>query len=156
LSLEYGPGLDITLKPDVLDDMVIETVMVDNQPVSLNDQGTLQLRLTDTHEVEIRHHGGVAMVPLLPRPSPGDTAPGPRILSSILKERVYYVDLEGPSGREAEFQIKVLDSRLSVKKGCRLVEVHPDGIHVISVQFPQVRKPYSARRIELSVENGRP
>jgi hypothetical protein len=108
-----GPACTVTLTPEIPPGMRVGRVLIDGTPHfwdAATERGLLKqavvVRVDSTVTVSFEYTGGLAMIPVVPRPVPGDSTLAPRILSTSLSEGVYTVELEGRGGTTAIFPLR--------------------------------------------------
>jgi len=67
--------------------------------------------------LEIGYDGGIALLPVIHHPVPGDKAPGVRILYSGIVGKKYLVRLEAPAGQSAEIAFYINGKSFGVDGG---------------------------------------
>ena len=154
LSLQQGRSVTVNLFPEIPDGMIIEKIYVNDQPVTLSTEryrGLLKhpivFKLNSKTTVILKHKNGVGMIPVMPRPEPGDVSKGYRIIDARLKGKTYIVDLEGKSGTEGKFAVRVFDQRVKKIKGGKTVSTSKNGIVNFSVPFPESKKKFVKKQI---------
>lgn len=159
LHLEKGKPVKIQLRPQILDGMQIEEIIMDGDPLSLDQQnknqsysGFVDVNVKSKHTIRIRHRGGISMVPVMLKPLPGDAAHGPRIVDTALDQNIYTVDLEGPAAQTADFKVKAWDQDMISIKGGEIQGGKENGIFKFSVKFPPSHLPYSSRTVEIMID----
>ena len=89
------------------------------------------------------------MIPLRPRRQPNDISEGYRIVDARLEGRTYIVDVEGRSGTEGEFALRILDQDIMSVEGGRVEGKSADGIATLSVRFPESEGQFVSKRIQV-------
>ena len=87
--------------------------------------------------ISITHEGGIAVLPVVHHPEPGDSSTGLKIIRDGLIGKKYFVETEGPSGSKGTIRL--------IKSG-KVIEQ--------AVEFPVSKEKYS--RKELVFYNGEP
>ena len=91
----------------------------------------LDVRVAGTTRVEVRHHGGLELVPADVRPAPGDPVTGPRLVDLRLDGATHVVTLEGRGVQR--FRVRSTTG-LRVQSGGRLIRRDGD-LHLIEVDL---------------------
>ena len=113
LKRSEGPACTVTLSPEIPAGMRIGRVLIDGAPYFWNaatERGLLKqpvvVRVDSTVTVSFEYTGGLAMIPLVPRPVPGDSTLAPRLLGTSVNDGLYTVEVEGRGGTTAIFPLK--------------------------------------------------
>jgi hypothetical protein len=101
-------------------------------------------------EIVIRHHGGITMLPIVPRPEPGSTSEGFRLVSSDYQDSTYILNLEGRSGMKETFGLwtangdepEVANARIISKEG---------NIFMVEVRFKQEETKFVTETVRFKV-----
>jgi glycogen debranching enzyme len=154
-----GPACTVTVRPEILPGMQVDRVLVSNSPETQNnDEATGQLRrgvavkVEDSVTLTIEHHGGLAMLPLVPRPAPGDSTQWPRLLGSDWKDSTLVVEVQGRPGITGAFPLRVFGPRTPVASG---IEIHrraqPEQWEML-VPFESTGKKFTNRIVAVSLK----
>ncbi len=73
--------------------------------------------LKKTATLKINYKGGIAVLPYIQYPSPGDPAPGVRILSSGFNDGKYVVELEAPANKNVVVRFYINERNFRIKGG---------------------------------------
>jgi hypothetical protein len=157
-TLTSGPSVSIALTPEIAAGMNVLGITVDGTRVPnvgavrrgvLRDPVPLALRGAST--VRIQHTGGLAMVPEVPRPAPGDSAAGYRIISAGMAASDFVVTVEGRSGTTHEFSLATFDNPPLLAQGAVLAPSGRRGISRLTVTFDPDRGPVSRKIVVVKV-----
>ena len=92
------------------------------------------------------------MIPVMPKPAPGDVSRGYRIVDARLEGKEYIVALEGRSGTEGSFALKTFDQAVAAIRGGRIVDVRENGVLTFTVAFPESEKTFVNKQIQIVLE----
>ncbi|MFH1941449.1 MAG: GH116 family glycosyl hydrolase [bacterium] len=158
LTLQDGKAMTIQFYPRIPSGMIVDSLFVDGQPYSGSfevQNETLKefiaLELKGTHSIVLKHRKGVAMVPIVPRPNPGDASRGLRIVRSRLDGNNYVVELEGRQSSEGDFELKMFDQKIASIKGGRVLHISSGGHATFRVRFPYSKKPFVRRQVRIAL-----
>ncbi|MBL0175981.1 MAG: hypothetical protein IPP94_12080 [Ignavibacteria bacterium] len=122
-----------------------------------NHRGLLDppLRFTGDAMIVVRHRGGAAMLAELPRPAPGDSSLGYRIVDDVRPAAAksgfaYAVSLEGRAGTTHEFTLRTFGEPVSKMKGAKAFTQSGNRC-TFSVSFPKSRERYSEAVVLFSI-----
>jgi hypothetical protein len=108
-----------------------------------------RLDIGDSLVLDLRTQGGLSLLPLVPRPRPGDPSGRLRIVDQSYRDGVLTAELEGPSGGSGLFRVRPLagqdlriEGRVYRSEGARL----PVGFHVA---FPPSAQDWSRTTIRI-------
>ncbi len=114
LTRTAGPPCTIVLAPGVAAGMRVGRVMIDGVPHFADgevDRGRVKtpvvVTVDSTVTVAFEYTGGLAFIPVVPSPAPGDSTRSSRILGVTLTNGVYDVEVEGRAGETASFPFRV-------------------------------------------------
>jgi glycogen debranching enzyme len=96
------------------------------------------------HTLVIEHTGGIAVVPAMPRPEPGDSSTGHRIVSEEMRDGVYEIKIEGRAGTNAEIEVRTFDRTLGGVENAAILGEGKKGVYRLRVEFPAGPAPYVA------------
>jgi GH15 family glucan-1,4-alpha-glucosidase len=149
LQLTSGAPVTIDLAPEIPEGMTITAASVNGKAAKVakeRKRGALaepvRVALTGVTEVRLQHAGGVGMIPVVSRPSPGDSSMGYRIVRAWLSGSEYTVDVEGKSGTVGQFDVALFDREVSSVDGGKLVEAQKDGRASVNVRFESAATQY--------------
>lgn len=100
----------------------------------------------------IEHSGGIGVVPAMPRPEPGDSSTGHRIVSEEMRDGVYEIKVEGRQGSAAEIEVRTFDRGIGSVENAAIVGEVKNGIYRLMVEFPEAVTPYVAVTVKVRVE----
>lgn len=149
-----GPPVVVHLQPEIPQGMQLKTLRingVERQIVTDLYRGLIAqpivVNVDQDHEVTFTHSGGIGMIPLMPKPFPGDDAIGARIISEKLTDNKFIVGLEGIPNKVHRFSANVFDQKISNIDNGRLVGLDSNGILTFDVIFPQTNKPFAHKQV---------
>ncbi|NOX86078.1 MAG: hypothetical protein GXO86_08960, partial [Chlorobi bacterium] len=149
LSLNFNPVLPARTK--------VITVLLDGKEQDFTIEqtgGAVVLRsnfsLKRTTTLEILYEGGVAVLPIVQHPAPGDKAPGVRILSSGLKEGKYFVELEAPANSTGLIRFYINEKNFRIEGG-KTVSTDKNIVQV-EVDFEGGGKKYARKMTKVVFE----
>jgi glycogen debranching enzyme len=113
-----------------------------------DDCPTIGFRLTTKTIVEVRHAGGIALVPPVPRPVPGQQSKGLRVINESWEQARYILTVEGKTG--TSYPLTLIDPDRSIQSvdGGRLAERNEARVTVL-VEFGNAARPDSYARKEV-------
>ncbi len=158
LTLREGPPVRVFLSPERPLGMKIDAFQLDGRPIQAPAAGTpllsvpVDLGNQRVRELALEHSGGAGMVPCVPRPAPGDTSQGYRIVRESLAGSVLEVTLEGKSGTTGTFQAMVFDQSVKAAEGAAVEKSEPMGLVTMRVPFPAGGEPFSRAVVRLTLE----
>ncbi len=147
IAVEFNPSLPLGT--------TIEKVLIDGKPgekklVAETQSLTLQTRfdLSKKEVVEVYHSDGIAVLPVVTNPQPGDSAAGLRIISSEMRGTDYIVNIEGMNGSQEEIKVYCPGKNiLSVENG-EIAGVE-NGIYKIKVNLVHPLGKYVTKEIKI-------
>ncbi|HEX9006803.1 MAG TPA: hypothetical protein VF889_05885, partial [Bacteroidota bacterium] len=156
-TLKKGTPLTVDFSPEFPPGTELINAAVNGTPVKIPPGRKRQLiaepvrfTLTRTAEVRFTCSGGVGVVPLRPRPAPGDSSGATRIIGASLDGLFYTIDLEGKSGTSVPVQLMAFDQKIIAVKGGTLVGEAPGGRFELDVPFGP--SPSGVARKQVSVQ----
>jgi hypothetical protein len=158
--LLQGDPVTVSFAPDLPEGMVITEALLNRNVVVQSfavDRGVLaqpiEVPVSNLSEVVFNHTGGVGMVPVVPRPQPGDSSQGYRIVRAQLNNHVYTVDVDGKSGTSATLEVRIFDWGIPYIEGAQLEGGRPErGIARFRVTFGPSRTGFSRATASVRVE----
>lgn len=109
-----GPPCTVTLATGVADGMQVGRVMIDGVPRFADGdvvRGKLRtpvvVTVDSTVTIAFEYTGGLAFVPVVPAPAPGDSSRVPRLLGTAYAEGITTAEVEGRGGSTAVFPFRV-------------------------------------------------
>jgi hypothetical protein len=158
LELTAGPALTVFLAPEIAAGMDVRRVTVDGKPVAGDPavhRGVLKdpvvVELKGRTAVRLEHSGGLAMVPEVPRPAPGDSALGYRIISAGLIASKYVVTVEGKPGTTHDFLLATFDHPPLMAEGAEVVPAGRPGFARLRVKFDAEGMPFPRKTVVLKI-----
>jgi hypothetical protein len=151
MQLTGGPPLDVRLAPELPKGQRITAARVGERSVETTaerERGLLadpiRISLNDAATLTLRHTGGVGMEPVVPRPAPGDTSRGYRIVETTLDGNVFRVVLEGRAGSEHVFRLNAFDQAVAGIEGATHAGTTGRGLTRLQVVFEEAdRGPFA-------------
>jgi glycogen debranching enzyme len=151
MQLTGGPPLDVRLAPELPKGQRITAARVGERSVETTaerERGLLadpiRISLNDAATLTLRHTGGVGMEPVVPRPAPGDTSRGYRIVETTLDGNVFRVVLEGRAGSEHVFRLNAFDQAVAGIEGATHAGTTGRGLTRLQVGFEEAdRGPFA-------------
>jgi len=158
LRLLEGPSCLVHLAPEIPVSMEVTAVKVNGVRTEF-DRGTfrgalrtpIQVRVKKTATVVFEHTGGIGMVPVVPRPAPGDSAVGTRIISTTLDDTTYSITVEGKQGEEVMFPIVLFDRPLPSVQGAQIRAGLRQGTAELLVTFDRGATTLQRKTIRLQL-----
>jgi hypothetical protein len=142
LELTAGPAISIAFSPEIAAGMNVARIFVGGVRVP-NDgsvrRGVLEnpvmVSLKGRTTVRLEHTGGLAMLPDVPRPAPGDSALGYRIIDAGMVASAYVITVEGMPGTTHDFRLATFDNPPLMADGGQLIPSDRRGIAALRVAF---------------------
>jgi len=100
----------------------------------------------------MEHTGGIGVVPMKPRPEPGDSSTGARIISTSLVGDVYSVVMEGRPGSVSEVELVTFGQEVEAAGGGTRVLRQDGKKAALEVTFPQGSASYVRHTVKVRVE----
>ncbi|APF19554.1 Amylo-alpha-16-glucosidase [Caldithrix abyssi DSM 13497] len=153
LRLAQGEPVEIWLTPEIPAGMIIDRVALNHQEVALDTTlhrmllKPVNFLLTNETEIILNHHNGIGIIPYLPKPRPGDTSQGYRVVNAVLKNKAYFIDLEGKAGSTGTFALKIFDQSIKSIDGAQIENINNDGMVTIKVSFEKSSKEFVRKRV---------
>ena len=145
-------------QPEIPTGMEIKSIRIDNREINVPKDFSrslistpISVQLTGEHRIHIEHANGIMMVPKICRPKPGDNSSGYRILNSYLTGNQFEVLLEGKSGTQSEFELKIFDQKIKRITGAKVLQTSPEGIIKIQVYFPESRHRFVQKNVKVEI-----
>ncbi len=104
VAVEFNPSLPLAT---TIEKVLVDGKALDNKIVDEKQTITLQTKfdLNKKAVVEVYHSDGIAVLPVVTNPLPGDSAAGLRIISSEMRGNDYIVNIEGLNGKQEEIKV---------------------------------------------------
>ncbi|RLD22068.1 MAG: hypothetical protein DRI71_08005, partial [Bacteroidetes bacterium] len=83
----------------------------------------LDLELKNGGDLIVNHIGGIEILPLVPKPKPGNSSRGFRILKHELIDEEYILTFEGNRGNTESFELYCPDWQLTSVDGAELINL---------------------------------
>ena len=158
---DQGEGvLDVHFKPVFPPGTMIESARIDGQPArepifEAGEGGWVTASfgfwLRGSAEVVIRHSGGVALLPVVPAPEPGDGSGGFRVLSTEYQKGEYTLLFQGPRASTEKFKVWSAGGKEPEVEGARLLH-KKDNILTYEMEFMDLETDYASKQVRLRVE----
>jgi len=159
LKRTEGPGCDVMLAPEMFTGMKIERILIDGVPRSRETEtmnGLLRnpvaVHVDKPVTVVFEHTGGIALVPVVPRPAPGDTTRWHRILASNWKDGVLTVDVEGMGGTTGVFPVRLFNRQHLTATGAEVRSGRRSDEREVRVTFDESAHGYIQRTFVLQAK----
>ena len=104
----------------------------------------------ETH-VEIGYDNGIAVIPSISNPKPGDKTSGFRILSSNLQDKEFSIDFQGQSDNIAFFEVYINDYQLKRVENAKLIS-KKGNIYRFELEFEPSKLLYVFTEVNLYLE----
>lgn len=151
--------MTVHFAPEMPKGMVVTNTMLNGKAVKVSNNRNRKLlsepitfKLVNKSEVVFNHHGGVGVVPIIPRPLPGEKSKGNRVIESRYEENRYLIKFEGKSGDKSTFKIKLFDQRVLYARGATVVNTDRQGIVTLEVQFPKSNQGFVDKNVILELQ----
>lgn len=148
----------LNFQPEIPAGMEIESVQIDGKYVTVRREikrGILKypisLKLIGEHQLKIKHHKGIGMIPKISWPNVEEKSIGYRIIRSELDNNLFEVVVEGISGSESDFEVKLFDQKVQRITGGNIVARSQDNVLKIRVGFPKSEKKFVRKKVALEV-----
>ena len=158
IRLQKGGPVSLRFQPEIPTGMEIKSIRIDNREINVPKDFSrslistpISVQLTGEHRIHIEHANGIMMVPKICRPKPGDNSSGYRILNSYLTGNQFEVLLEGKSGTQSEFELKIFDQKIKRITGAKVLQTSPEGIIKIQVYFPESRHRFVQKNVKVEI-----
>lgn len=158
-ELIEGPAISIDFAPELPAGMRITSADLDGealQPGSETFRGllkdTISFKLTGSRRLTFYHEKGAGMIPVAPRPQPGDVSQGFRIIRTKLDGDMFRVDLEGKSGSEGLFKMMIFDQRIAHSRGATVMSKGEKGVIPFKVSFPASENDFVRQSVSFELE----
>ena len=159
-KLIQGPPVKIQLKPWFPLTTRLVTVRSDKdfqREGQLDEEGGLKqplaFNLADEQNIVFGHRGGISMLPVLPRPSPGQSSNGYRIVEQKQIGRRLLVNLEGKRGTTAVFRLKAAKGLIESIDGVESITPERGNIFAIRVSFPEEKQEFCSKQIVIHISD---
>ena len=151
---------DLTLEfvPSYPSGTIISKVLLDGQDIpytTFNLQQNISLlvnlRVNYACVVEVFYEKGIAVLPVVPDPKPGDHAAGLRIISSSFKGNQYRIELEDKPRTDEELTVYVHGQEIAKIDGGR-IRSHNGDYAILTVQFDPSGEKYAKKTIVITLK----
>jgi hypothetical protein len=158
-DLTGGEPLNLSFAPEIPEGMSVLRATLDGKEVTIGGSRKrglvdppVDIALRGRAELVFEHEGGIGVVPAMPRPEPGDSSTGHRIISTAMRGGFYEVAVEGRSGTAAEIQVKTFGRPVTRIENARTAEGRESGrgLTTLVVGFPRATTPYSTTTVRVS------
>lgn len=154
LALREGRAISIDLQPEIPEGMEITAIEIAGQSQPLSQRGKrgllagpVSFTLENTATVQLRHRGGIGMIPLVAQPQPGDSSQGYRIINTRLEGNRYHITLEGKSGGRGVFYLKTFGVSIKRAEGGEIIPAPGEGVWELTVRFDEDAAGYSRKAL---------
>jgi hypothetical protein len=147
--------LDIRFMPVFPPGTSLESVRINEQPAKEPTFDPIHggwmianfgFRLMHDAEVVIKHHGGVTLLPIVPKPEPGDNSKGFRVMMTEYEDGIYIVLFQGRRASKETFEIWVADGKEPKVDQARIIEKN-GNIFTLEVEFMDVETEYTSKMV---------
>jgi glycogen debranching enzyme len=148
-------SLDVEFNPLLPPGTEIDSVWVDGQPsrIPFHDktlggwtEARFGFRIEEQSELTIFHHGGITLLPVIPRPEPGDGSQGFRIMDTEFSEGNYKALFQGRRASKETFRLWVADGKEPSVDQARLVKKEGNTL-TYEIEFMDVETDYTSRLV---------
>lgn len=153
-TLLQGPGVAVNFAPEIPAGMEIKKILLDGRPVEVNRKTVRGLLAVPTSfvvkkrsEVIFEHSKGIGMVPITPKPAPGDSSMGWRIITASLEGNKYAVVVQGKSGTDAAFVLKFFDQTIDRVDNAEIEAGPKGGSATLRVMFDRSSDKYVQKKM---------
>jgi hypothetical protein len=154
LSLQKGPAVKVTLAPELPPGMAVGKVTAGGAAldgVKMTKRGLLAfpspITVSGPVDVVIEHTGGFGLDPVMPRPAPGDSSLGLRIISTSVRDDGYVALIEGKPGTEGLLRAHLFDQGIDQIQGAEARPSEAEGRWDLRVKFKRSPAPYVTHEI---------
>jgi hypothetical protein len=102
--------------------------------------------LDSTAVVEITWHGGIAALPALSYPQPGERSKGFRIISTSYADTKYIITLQAPRASQQEFRVWAAYPEKITVEGAEIKEIN-DNIITFTAGFADLETDYAVKTV---------
>lgn len=160
LTRKAGPACTVTLSPEIPAGMRVRRVIIDGVPHFQTGETTARglltgppvVRVDSATTVAFEYTGGFAMVPVVPRPEPGDSVRTPRILRSVYRDGAYVIECEGRGGATASFPFRLYGFETVHATGAEVRRGRKSGEWSMTVRFDPAHKGFAPHTVTLRPE----
>ncbi len=159
-----GP-LTLSFAPELPDGTEIRRLLLDGKELPVPDgrkRGLIDPPVTIdvggaagravAHTLVVEHTGGIGVVPAMPRPEPGDSSAGHRIVSAGLRDGVYEVTVEGRAGTTAEVEVRTFDRGITRVENALIADAPGKGRYRLEVKFPPAGTAYATTIVRIRTD----
>ncbi|MCX6150917.1 MAG: GH116 family glycosyl hydrolase [Ignavibacteriales bacterium] len=147
LEVEFNPSFPLKTNFEKLfiDGKQVELKIAnEQQAVIINSSFTIDKKAV----VEVYHKGGIAVIPVVTNPIPGDSSRGFRIISSKIDGNDFVVSVEGKNGNQEVMQVYCPAKNIqSVENG--EIAGEENGIYKIRINFVHPSGKYVNKEIKI-------
>ncbi len=158
-TLKEGPSLKLNFAPGLMNGMEITSAVLDNNNATVSStvrRGALEtaipIDVSKIHELVIRHKKGIGMIPETPRPEPGATSQGYRIIRSSLKGNRYTVVLEGKAATGHNFRLRNFWKGIENTESAEIISQDPGGYVTFHVEFPKSSEAFVQKTVSFGLK----
>lgn len=141
---------------------VIESITVNDSKADFTSEAgkdyirpKINFKLKKKIKVNIEHNKGIAALPVIYKPEPGDQSNGIRIINSKLEKNTYIIEAEGPAGSEKKLKLWI-DGKVVSTTGADIIkEEYP--VVTLNVNFEQrkisgTKGEYQKKKIKIKLK----
>ncbi len=154
-SLEQGEPLTIQLIPQQAAGMHLVQLHVNEEKFPLyryNQKGFLPVELQDSVRVTIHTRGGVEVLPVVPKPYPGDSSRGWRILYARREGKTYRIRVEGRPGDAFSLRVRTFGETIKMVRGAQLGGTDSRNISTLQVKFGESKEAFVQKTIRIILQ----
>ena len=159
LEREQGPACTVALAPAIAAGMKVSRAVTDGVPQTWEPEtvsGILKkpvvVKVQNSVTVAFDYTGGIAMIPVIPRPAPGDSTRWHRILSTSWMDSVLVIEVEGRGGTTGVFPFRTFDQKTVAVTGAEARPGMRNGEGELIVTFDPSVRGYVQKTISLRPE----
>ncbi len=147
--------LKIVLPPgSIIDELKMDQIEVPFEGVMQEIGGWLveaiNLRMGTTLELEVRHHGGICLLPILNNPEAGEESEGLRLLSSDFNDGTYTLHFEGQSGKSYNLGLWADGKTEPTADNVNIIPIE-DRLYDLQLTLPEVDFRYAQKIINIKL-----
>jgi GH15 family glucan-1,4-alpha-glucosidase len=154
-----GPEVQVHFQPELPEGMEVRKAVLSGNEIVVDSgrhRGLLGTPITftldGTKEMIIEHTKGIGMVPVMPRPQPGDSSAGWRIISTRLIDKEYTIELEGTSGEVGSFTLHMFDNAIADISNAEVAPSTKPGVINLRVTFDQSTLRFSRKTVTIVLQ----
>nr|NQU90532.1 hypothetical protein [Bacteroidota bacterium] len=130
----------------------IVSVLLDGFGLEYQDvSGIIEFDLMDQAYIEFQFENGIEVIPIIPRPKPGYTSEGFRVVSNQLKGKVFEVGLQARTGARETFEVYIHGQNPVKVEKAEIIDKSGD-LYTFSVDFPEVDSKYANQTVKIFLD----